>query len=126
MSGGPLAESAEVAAVGDPKRPYTLAIDVGGARFPVVKLRDEVAIVGLSSAVPRPPFVAAGEIGRFLSTFLRSPDGSFYTSQDADLVPGELHAPAACGNCAARCVRAARMKPVNSGWPSRGVEVNSG
>jgi 3',5'-cyclic AMP phosphodiesterase CpdA len=41
-----------------------LAIDVGGARFPVVKLRDEVAIVGLSSAVPRPPFVAAGEIGR--------------------------------------------------------------
>jgi uncharacterized protein YyaL (SSP411 family) len=32
---------------------------------------------------------AAGEIGRFLSAFLRSPDGSFYTSQDADLVPGE-------------------------------------
>jgi uncharacterized protein YyaL (SSP411 family) len=31
---------------------------------------------------------AAGEIGRFLSAFLRSPDGSFYTSQDADLVPG--------------------------------------
>ena len=27
---------------------------------------------------------------------------------------------------AARCARAARMKPVNSGWPSRGVEVNSG
>jgi 3',5'-cyclic AMP phosphodiesterase CpdA len=41
-----------------------LAVDVAGARFPVVKLRGEVAIVGLSSAVPRPPFVAAGEIGR--------------------------------------------------------------
>ena len=27
---------------------------------------------------------------------------------------------------AARYSRAARMKPVNSGWPSRGVEVNSG
>jgi uncharacterized protein YyaL (SSP411 family) len=32
---------------------------------------------------------AAGEIGRFVSAFLRGPDGSFYTSQDADLVPGE-------------------------------------
>jgi uncharacterized protein YyaL (SSP411 family) len=32
---------------------------------------------------------AAGEIGRYLSTFLRSPEGSYYTSQDADLVPGE-------------------------------------
>jgi uncharacterized protein YyaL (SSP411 family) len=31
---------------------------------------------------------AAG-IVRFLGGFLRSPDGSFYTSQDADLVPGE-------------------------------------
>jgi 3',5'-cyclic AMP phosphodiesterase CpdA len=41
-----------------------LAVDVAGARFPVVKLRGEVAIVGLSSAVPRPPFIAAGELGR--------------------------------------------------------------
>jgi len=32
---------------------------------------------------------AAGEIGRYLAAFLRSPDGSFYTSQDADLIPGE-------------------------------------
>jgi 3',5'-cyclic AMP phosphodiesterase CpdA len=40
-----------------------LGVDVGGARFPVVKLRGEVAIVALSSAVPRPPFVAAGELG---------------------------------------------------------------
>jgi 3',5'-cyclic AMP phosphodiesterase CpdA len=41
-----------------------LAVDVGGARFPVVKLRDAVAIVALSSAVPRAPLVAAGELGR--------------------------------------------------------------
>jgi 3',5'-cyclic AMP phosphodiesterase CpdA len=41
-----------------------LAADTAGARFPTVKLRGEVAIVGLTSAVPRPPFVAAGEIGR--------------------------------------------------------------
>jgi 3',5'-cyclic AMP phosphodiesterase CpdA len=41
-----------------------LAVDVGGARFPVVKLRGDVAIVSLSSAVPRLPMVAAGEIGR--------------------------------------------------------------
>jgi 3',5'-cyclic AMP phosphodiesterase CpdA len=41
-----------------------LAVDTAGGRFPVVKLRGPVAIVGLSSAVPRPPFVAAGEIGQ--------------------------------------------------------------
>jgi 3',5'-cyclic AMP phosphodiesterase CpdA len=41
-----------------------LAVDVGGGRFPVVKLRGSVAIVGLSSAVPRPPLIAAGELGR--------------------------------------------------------------
>jgi 3',5'-cyclic AMP phosphodiesterase CpdA len=35
-----------------------------GACFPVVKLRGPVAIVGLSSAVPRLPFVAAGGLGR--------------------------------------------------------------
>jgi 3',5'-cyclic AMP phosphodiesterase CpdA len=40
-----------------------LAVDVGGARFPIVKLRGEVAIVALSSAVPRLPLVAAGELG---------------------------------------------------------------
>jgi 3',5'-cyclic AMP phosphodiesterase CpdA len=40
-----------------------LAVDVGGARFPVVKLRGPAAFVALSSAVPRPPFVAAGELG---------------------------------------------------------------
>jgi uncharacterized protein YyaL (SSP411 family) len=31
----------------------------------------------------------AGEISRYLRAFLESPEGSFYTSQDADLVPGE-------------------------------------
>jgi 3',5'-cyclic AMP phosphodiesterase CpdA len=40
-----------------------LATDAGGGRFPVVKLQDGVAIVALSSAVPRPPFVSAGEVG---------------------------------------------------------------
>lgn len=35
-----------------------------GGCFPVVKLRGSAAIVGLSSAVPRLPFVAAGAIGR--------------------------------------------------------------
>jgi 3',5'-cyclic AMP phosphodiesterase CpdA len=40
-----------------------LATDANGGRFPVVKLRGDVAIIGLSSAVPRPPFVAAGELG---------------------------------------------------------------
>ena len=41
----------------------SLAADTSAGLFPVVKLRGDVAIVGLSSAVPRPPFVAAGELG---------------------------------------------------------------
>ena len=32
---------------------------------------------------------AARDIHRFLTTFLMSPEGAFYTSQDADVVPGE-------------------------------------
>lgn len=56
------------------------AVDVGGARFPVVKLRGPVAIVALSSAVPRPPFVASGELGRAqleaLSRLLEHPEVS--------------------------------------------------
>src|SRR5262249_12427796 len=32
---------------------------------------------------------AAQDIHRFLKTFLTSPEGAFYTSQDADLVKGE-------------------------------------
>ncbi|HLK41485.1 MAG TPA: metallophosphoesterase [Polyangiaceae bacterium] len=41
-----------------------LSVDVGGARFPIVKLRGRVAVIALTSAVPRWPFVAAGELGR--------------------------------------------------------------
>jgi 3',5'-cyclic AMP phosphodiesterase CpdA len=42
-----------------------LAVDTAAsARFPVVKLRGHAAIVSLSSAVPRLPLVAAGELGR--------------------------------------------------------------
>jgi 3',5'-cyclic AMP phosphodiesterase CpdA len=41
-----------------------LGVDVGPGHFPFVKLRGPAAIIGLSSAVPRPPFVAAGELGR--------------------------------------------------------------
>jgi 3',5'-cyclic AMP phosphodiesterase CpdA len=40
-----------------------LAADIGVGRFPVVKLRGPAAIIALSSAVPRLPFVAAGELG---------------------------------------------------------------
>lgn len=41
-----------------------LAVDTDAGRFPLVKLRDRVAIVSLSSAVPRLPLVAAGELGQ--------------------------------------------------------------
>jgi len=41
-----------------------LAVDVPAGRFPFVHLRGPVAIVGLSSAVPRPPLVSAGYLGR--------------------------------------------------------------
>jgi 3',5'-cyclic AMP phosphodiesterase CpdA len=40
-----------------------IAVDVAGSRFPVVKLRGPAAFIGLSSAVPRLPLVAAGELG---------------------------------------------------------------
>jgi 3',5'-cyclic AMP phosphodiesterase CpdA len=36
----------------------------GGDAFPVVKLRGPAAFIALSSAVPQPPLVAAGRIGR--------------------------------------------------------------
>ena len=43
-----------------------------------------------SVAWHEPAFLkSAEEIHRFLRTFLTSPDGAFYTSQDADLIPGE-------------------------------------
>lgn len=40
-----------------------LALDLPAGRFPYVKLRGPVAIVGLTSAIPRPPFVSAGHVG---------------------------------------------------------------
>ncbi|HSP14782.1 MAG TPA: metallophosphoesterase [Thermoanaerobaculia bacterium] len=40
-----------------------LAVDFPVGPFPSVKLRGPAAIIGLSSAVPRPPFIAAGYVG---------------------------------------------------------------
>jgi 3',5'-cyclic AMP phosphodiesterase CpdA len=41
----------------------SLAAEIELGRFPIVKLRGPLAIIGLSSAVPRPPLVASGELG---------------------------------------------------------------
>jgi 3',5'-cyclic AMP phosphodiesterase CpdA len=41
-----------------------LSVTVPAGRFPFVKLRGPVAIIGLSSAVARLPFVAAGRLGK--------------------------------------------------------------
>jgi len=41
----------------------SLALDLPAGRFPSVKLRGPAAIIGLTSAVPRPPFVSAGYVG---------------------------------------------------------------
>jgi len=41
-----------------------LCADIPLGRFPFVKLRGPVAIIGLSSAVPRPPLMASGELGK--------------------------------------------------------------
>jgi 3',5'-cyclic AMP phosphodiesterase CpdA len=55
-----------------------LAVDVSAGRFPFVKLRGPAAIIGLSSAVPRLPFVAAGRLGKkqiaALGDILRHPE----------------------------------------------------
>lgn len=40
-----------------------LAADVPAGRFPIVKLRGPLALIALSTAVPRPPFVSAGWLG---------------------------------------------------------------
>lgn len=40
-----------------------LALDLPAGPFPCVKLRGPAAIIALSSAVPRPPFVASGRVG---------------------------------------------------------------
>lgn len=39
------------------------ALDLPAGQFPSVKLHGPAAIIGLSSAVPRPPFVSAGYLG---------------------------------------------------------------
>ncbi len=41
-----------------------LALPLPAGHYPYVKLRGPTAIIGLSSAVPRPPFVSAGYLGR--------------------------------------------------------------
>lgn len=48
-----------------------LCADIPLGRFPFVKLRGPVAIVGLSSAVPRPPLMASGELGKLQLAALR-------------------------------------------------------
>ncbi|HVJ89672.1 MAG TPA: metallophosphoesterase [Labilithrix sp.] len=40
-----------------------LGTDISLGRFPIVKLRGPLAIIGMSSAVPRLPLVASGELG---------------------------------------------------------------
>jgi 3',5'-cyclic AMP phosphodiesterase CpdA len=40
-----------------------LAVDLPAGRFPFVKLRGPAAIIALSTAVPRPPFVSSGHLG---------------------------------------------------------------
>jgi len=55
-----------------------VGVDVGAGHFPYVKLRGPCAIIGLSTAVPRLPFVAAGELGAAqldaLTTALEHPE----------------------------------------------------
>lgn len=55
-----------------------LALELPAGRFPCVKLRGPAAIIGLSSAVPRPPFVSAGYLGaaqlEALGEVLRHPE----------------------------------------------------
>lgn len=55
-----------------------LSLDLPAGPFPCVKLRGPVAIIGLSSAVPRPPFIAAGYVGEeqlaALQTVLSNPE----------------------------------------------------
>src|SRR5688572_10373746 len=41
-----------------------LAAEIPLGRFPVVKLRGPLAIIGMSSAVPRPPLMASGKLGQ--------------------------------------------------------------
>lgn len=41
-----------------------LAVPLPAGDYPIVRLRGPAAIIGLSSAVPRPPFLAGGVLGR--------------------------------------------------------------
>jgi 3',5'-cyclic AMP phosphodiesterase CpdA len=54
------------------------ATEQPGGMFPVVKLSDKVAVIGLSSALARPPFVASGKLGDeqllALAEILKCPD----------------------------------------------------
>lgn len=52
---------------------------------------DDLRVYALAYAAWKDPrhLRAAQDIRRFLAAFLTSPSGAFYTSQDADLVPGE-------------------------------------
>jgi len=52
---------------------------------------DDLRIYALASAAWKEPryLAAAQAIHRYLREFLTGPEGAFYTSQDADLVPGE-------------------------------------
>ena len=43
--------------------PWTRGDDGAMCRFPYVRRRGKIALVGLSSAVPRPPLVASGKVG---------------------------------------------------------------
>lgn len=55
-----------------------LGVGVAAGTYPFVKLRGPAAIIGLSSAVPRPPFIAAGYLGhgqlQALSAILEHPE----------------------------------------------------
>ncbi len=44
--------------------PWTAGEANGGEDFPYLRLRGEVALIGLSSAIPTPPFIASGYLGR--------------------------------------------------------------
>lgn len=48
-----------------------VAVDHAGGRFPFVRLRDDIALIGLSSAVPRLPLVASGHLGELQRRALR-------------------------------------------------------
>jgi 3',5'-cyclic AMP phosphodiesterase CpdA len=61
----------------------SLAVRLPAGNYPLVKLRGPAAIVGLSSAVPRPPFVSGGVLGReqlaALETLLALPEVAMRT-----------------------------------------------